>query len=95
MPSVTDDIDDIEDLVAAGDLKPSDRYHNKKDVTVRGKKDKKINGNHEAKIQNGNAECESVSFYNKLESVTVIKKTFFVDDSGITDSLLENLGMFT
>lgn len=66
MPSVYDDIDDIEDLVAAGDLKPSDRYHNKKDVTVRGKKDKKItNGNESEKFQNGNKACESVSCHNK------------------------------
>lgn len=38
MPIASEDIDDIEDLIAPGDLKPSDRYNNKKDVTFRGKK---------------------------------------------------------
>lgn len=45
MPSVSDDIDDIEDLIAPGDLKPSDRYNNKKDVNIRGRQSKKkLNG---------------------------------------------------
>lgn len=44
MPGVNDDIDDIEDLVAAGDLKPSDRYNNKKDVIIRKKQVNKKNG---------------------------------------------------
>lgn len=45
MPGACDDIDDIEDLIAPGDLMPSDRYNNKKDVNVRGKKEKKeLNG---------------------------------------------------
>lgn len=63
MPVICDDIDDIEDLIGDGDLKPSDRYNNKKDVIVRGKKEKKIaNGNHQSeKPQNGNAAYESVS----------------------------------
>lgn len=62
MPGVYDDIDDIEDLVAPGDLKPSDRYNNKKDVIVRGRKDKKKpNGNEEmAKVQEANGAHESV-----------------------------------
>lgn len=37
MSTACEDIDDIEDLIAAGDLMPSDRYYNKKDVIVRGK----------------------------------------------------------
>jgi hypothetical protein len=49
MPSAYEDIDDIEDLVAPGDLKPSDRYNNKKDVTFRGKKEKKVSN---GKIEN-------------------------------------------
>lgn len=66
MPGVYDDIDDIEDLVAAGDLKPSDRYNNKKDVTVRSKKEKKsekcTNGNDlKSEVQNGNGAHQSVS----------------------------------
>ena len=63
MPAICDEIDDIEDLIAAGDLKPSDRYNNKKDVIVRGKKEKKIvNGTIETeKTPNGNGACESVS----------------------------------
>ncbi|EDW01367.1 threonylcarbamoyladenosine tRNA methylthiotransferase [Drosophila grimshawi] len=32
------DIDDIEDLISADDIKPRDRYENKKNVTVRAKK---------------------------------------------------------
>lgn len=45
MPGVSDDIDDIEDLIAPGDLKPSDRYNNKKDVNIRGRQSKKkLNG---------------------------------------------------
>lgn len=59
MPVSNEDIDDIEDLVAAGDLKPSDRYYNKKDVIVRSKKDKSnSNGSAVEKPQNG--ECKSV-----------------------------------
>lgn len=54
-----DDIDDIEDLVAAGDLKPSERYRNKKDVIVRGRKETVANGS--AKALNGNEAIESVS----------------------------------
>lgn len=42
MPTACEDIDDIEDLIAPGDLKPSDRYNNKKDVIFRGKKEKKV-----------------------------------------------------
>ncbi|CAO1429028.1 unnamed protein product [Diamesa tonsa] len=41
MPVATDDIDDIEDLISSQDIKPNERYNNKKDVTFRGsKKDK-------------------------------------------------------
>lgn len=77
MPAVCDDIDDIEDLIAAGDLKPSDRYNNKKDVIVRGKTGKKItNGIHEVKtVVNGNGECESVS--NNDCYVTVLTEFHF------------------
>lgn len=42
MPSACEDIDDIEDLIGAGDLKPSDRYHNKKDVVIRNRKNIRI-----------------------------------------------------
>lgn len=59
MPTACDDIDDIEDLIAPGDLKPSDRYYNKKAVNVRGKKSKITDGIPE-KASNGNGECESV-----------------------------------
>lgn len=63
MPSVCDDIDDIEDLIASGDLKPSDRYNNKKDVIVRGKKDKNknIGAEENIKAHNGYGALESVS----------------------------------
>lgn len=66
MSLACDEIDDIEDLIAPGDLKPSDRYYNKKDVTVRGKKKKegKIKATKtitEVQIGNGNVACESVS----------------------------------
>lgn len=44
MLTACEDIDDIEDLIAAGDLMPSDRYYNKKDVIVRGKNKKTSNG---------------------------------------------------
>lgn len=54
-----DIIDDIEDLIAAGDLKPSDRYNNKKDVTFRGKREKKSeNGSAQE-----NGELGSVNIY--------------------------------
>lgn len=55
-----EDIDDIEDLIAPGDLLPSDRYFNKKDVIVRGRSKKSSNG-----IENNHHEAsESVSqFY--------------------------------
>lgn len=60
MPVSNEDIiDDIEDLVAAGDLKPSDRYYNKKDVIVRSKKDK-TNSNGLADEKPKNGECKSV-----------------------------------
>lgn len=61
MPGVYDEIDDIEDLVAAGDLKPSDRYNNKKDVTVRSKKEKNNKNGVGEKVQNGNEVHQSVS----------------------------------
>lgn len=38
MPSIHGDIDDIEDLIAPGDLLPSDRYHNKPNVVIRNRK---------------------------------------------------------
>jgi hypothetical protein len=60
MPIPCDDIDDIEDLVGAGDLKPSDRYNNKKDVVVRHRKNIRIDNNVE---ENGKSHSlnESVS----------------------------------
>lgn len=40
------DLDDIEDIVRPGDLKPSDRYSNKKDVVLRvRRKNVKVDGN--------------------------------------------------
>lgn len=64
MPSAYEEIDDIEDLVAAGDLKPSDRYNNKKDVTVRSKKVDKV-------IKNGIGEKSKVPIRNEAhESVS-------------------------
>jgi hypothetical protein len=56
MPSVCEDIDDIEDLVGAGDLKPSDRYHNKKDVVIRNRKNARVG----SKIEHENNSNESV-----------------------------------
>lgn len=71
MPSAYEDIDDIEDLIAPGDLKPSDRYNNKKDVNFRGKKEKKLsNGNckNEQPIQqeNGSVSCHGSIFCNLI-----------------------------
>jgi hypothetical protein len=51
MPTACEDIDDIEDLIAPGDLKPSDRYNNKKDVIFRGKKTKSSGENGETKVE--------------------------------------------
>lgn len=34
MPVICDEKIDIEDLIGAGDLKPSDRYNNKKEAIV-------------------------------------------------------------
>lgn len=36
------DVDDIEDLISADDVKPRERYENKKTVTVRAKKRSQI-----------------------------------------------------
>lgn len=65
MPTACDDIDDIEDLVAPGDLKPSDRYNNKKDVSVRSRKNisNGIEENGKAH-ENGDKQCQSVSVTN-------------------------------
>lgn len=61
MASGFEDIDDIEDLIAPGDLKPSDRYYNKKDVSVR-KREKKSNGKIETeKTIPQNGPCDSVT----------------------------------
>ncbi|KAG5679570.1 hypothetical protein PVAND_009130 [Polypedilum vanderplanki] len=50
MENNLNDIDDIEDIVKIGDLKPSDRYNNKKDVLLRvRKKQKDQNENDENK----------------------------------------------
>ena len=62
MPTANEDIDDIEDLVAPGDLMPSDRYNNKKDVIYRGKKSKISGENSETKLEN-HQENGSVSNY--------------------------------
>lgn len=97
MPAVCDDIDDIEDLIAAGDLKPSDRYNNKKDVIVRGRKEKKIAENriHE---KNSNGACESVSI-NINTFATIIRSLltcfYLLDYPRNSINLRENLGMFT
>lgn len=56
--SKNEEIDDIEDLVAAGDLKPSDRYYNKKDVIVRSRKNNSNGSAAEKPLNNG--ACESV-----------------------------------
>lgn len=66
MPGVCEDIDDIEDLIAPGDLKPSDRYNNKKNVTIRGKQSKKkMNGAEmNEKSKENNEAHESVSLIN-------------------------------
>lgn len=63
MPGVCDDIDDIEDLIAPGDLKPSDRYNNKKNVTIRGRQSKKKLNGAEANgtVKEENEAHESVS----------------------------------
>lgn len=63
MPGVNDDIDDIEDLIAPGDLRPSDRYNNKKDVIIRGKQTKKNSNGTDAnaKLKKENEAHESVS----------------------------------
>ena len=54
------DLDDIEDIVKPGDLKPSDRYSNKKNVVLRvRRKNNKVDGN-ENEIQE-NGEHQSVS----------------------------------
>ncbi|XP_070500010.1 threonylcarbamoyladenosine tRNA methylthiotransferase [Chironomus tepperi] len=48
------DLDDIEDIVKPGDLKPSDRYSNKKNVVLRvRKKNNKVNGNENEIVENG------------------------------------------
>lgn len=95
MPTASDDIDDIEDLIAPGDLKPSDRYFNKKEVNVRGKKSKITNGNSE-KAQNGNGECESVSEAAAKTRLIVFTHCShcLLDHTRHADHLLENLGMF-
>lgn len=63
MPVASDDIDDIEDLISSQDIKPNERYNNKKDVTFRGsKKDK----NAQITVNKKPAIHESVSF-NQLK----------------------------
>ena len=48
------DLDDIEDIVKPGDLKPSDRYSNKKNVVLRvRRKNVKIDGNENEIKENG------------------------------------------
>lgn len=66
MPMACDDIDDIEDLVGAGDSKPSDRYNNKKDVVVRNRKNIRVNNNLD---ENGHE-------LNSNESVSLLKSEY-------------------
>ncbi|CAG9805860.1 unnamed protein product [Chironomus riparius] len=48
------DLDDIEDIVKPGDLKPSDRYSNKKNVVLRvRRKNNKVDGNENEIHENG------------------------------------------
>lgn len=92
MSSVGDDIDDIEDLVAPGDLKPSDRYYNKKDVIVRRKKN--ANGKIESeKVQTSKGDCSSVSIINSQATASTSLQCLILGDSGHPNSLLENLGL--
>lgn len=49
MPSIQEDIDDIEDLIAPGDLLPSDRYHNKQNVVIRSRKSRVADNQSEEK----------------------------------------------
>lgn len=54
------DLDDIEDIVKPGDLKPSDRYSNKKNVVLRvRKKNVKIDGNENEIVENGSHQSVS------------------------------------
>lgn len=66
MPVSNEDIDDIEDLVAAGDLKPSDRYYNKKDVIVRSRKNNSNGSATASEKPANNGACESVSLHQQL-----------------------------
>ena len=66
MTSACNDIDDIEDIVRVGDLTPSDRYNNKKDVLLRVRKRNKNNvpeNNDEVK---GNGIHQSVSDFRDI-----------------------------
>lgn len=51
-----EDIDDIEDLVAPGDLLPSDRYNNKKDIVIRKRKTTRVTENNSDEKEN---ECKN------------------------------------
>lgn len=93
MPTATDDIDDIEDLIAPGDLKPSDRYYNKKDVIVR-KKEKKANGNIEnEKPEAQNGACESVTIFYPCLYKSFFNNSHVVDNSWNSNCLPQNMGM--
>lgn len=66
MESCDNDIDDIEDIVKVGDLKPSDRYNNKTNVTLRARKRNiQINGNEEIEVNENEKLHQSVSLIDK------------------------------
>lgn len=54
MVNICEDIDDIEDIVKIGDLKPNERYSNKKNVVVRTKinKNRENGGEIDKKVSN-------------------------------------------
>lgn len=90
MATTCEDIDDIEDLIAPGDLMPSDRYYNKKDVIVRGKHKKVSNGI----AEHNNEQNGSVSNQESLGCKTRITTSFISDDSRNANNLRQDLGMF-
>jgi len=86
------DLDDIEDIVKPGDLKPSDRYSNKKNVVLRvRKKNVKIDGNENEIVENGSHQSVSnLNYY--LYSINY--STTLTDHQRNTNNLRQNLGMF-
>lgn len=65
-----EDIDDIEDLVAPGDLLPSDRYNNKKDIVIRKRKTTRVGDEKSDEKENEckNQQNGSVSFNCTVEN---------------------------